>query len=83
LEGRATWRQADVRGVLLADVVPEEVPGEEEGQVLLSLHYQAGMRVSPSRVRLEKAVGTHDNVPFVRLRSREPVGRVLITWEGR
>jgi hypothetical protein len=83
LGGRATWVSADDRGILLSDVVPEPVPGEEEGQVLLSLHYQAGMRVSPSRVRLEKAVGTHDNVPFVRLRLKEPAGRVLITWEGR
>lgn len=83
LGGRATWRSADERGILLADVTPEAVPGEEEGQVVLSLHYQAGMRVSPSRVRLEKAVSTHDNVPFVRLRMKESVGCVLITWESR
>jgi hypothetical protein len=83
LAGKAEWRGADVRGILLADLVPERVAGEEEGQVLLSLHYQAGMRVSPSRVRLEKAVDSHDNVPFVRLRMREPVGRVLISWGGR
>jgi hypothetical protein len=83
LAGRAEWRSADARGILLADLVPEKVPGEEEGQVLLSLHYQAGMRVSPARVRLEKAVDSHDNVPFVRLRMKDPVGRVLITWESR
>ena len=83
LAGQAEWRLADARGILLADLVPEKVAGEEEGQVLLSLHYQAGMRVSPGACRLEKAVDTHDNVPFVRLRMKEPVGRVLITWESR
>jgi hypothetical protein len=83
LAGKATWRSADVRGILIADAVPEAVAGESEGQVLLSLHYQSGMRVSPSRVRIEKAVDPQDNVPFVRLRMKEPVGRILITWESR
>lgn len=83
LAGAARWLSADTRGVLLADVVGEAVPGEEERQVVLSLHYQAGMRVRPGRVRLERAVDCHDAIPFVRLRLREPVGRVLISWEGR
>jgi hypothetical protein len=82
LAGAVRWRSADARGILLADAVPQPVPGEE-GQVVLSLHYQAGMRVRPARVRLERAVDSQDSIPFVRLRLTEPAGRVLITWEGR
>src|SRR5262249_35974155 len=83
LTGSVRWRQADSRGILLADAVPEKTEGEGEGQILLSLHYQEGMRVSPSRVKLEKAPDAQDSIGFVRLRMSEPVGRILITWEGR
>jgi hypothetical protein len=83
LVGEVRWRAADARKILLADAAPRPVAGEKEGQVVLSLHYQAGMRVSPARVRLEQAVDSHDTIPFVRLRMTEPVGRIMITWEGR
>ena len=33
--------------------------------------------------RLEQAVDSQDTIPFVRLRMSEPVGRILITWDGR
>ena len=83
LKGAATWKSADAQGILLADVVPQAVPGEAAGQVVLSLHYQAGMRVRPGRIRIEKAYDPQDAIPFVRLRADEPVGRVFITWDGR
>jgi hypothetical protein len=84
LTGSVTWRSADLRGILLADCVPAPPgPGETEGQIVLSLHYQEGMRIRPSRVKLEKAVDSQDNIPFVRLRMREPVGTILITWDSR
>jgi hypothetical protein len=84
LAGSVRWRSADVRGILLSDAVPARPgPGESEGQVVLSLHYQAGMRVRPSRVRLEQAVDSQDAIPFVRLRMSEPVGTILITWDSR
>ena len=67
----------------LALATPQPVANESDGQVVLSLHYQAGMRVRPARVRLEQAVDSQDTIPFVRLRMSEPVGRILITWEGR
>jgi hypothetical protein len=79
--GSVAWRSADARRILLADAVPEQ--SGEDGQIVLSLHYQAGMRVSPSRVRLEQAVDPQDTIPFVRLRMSEPVGRIMITWDGR
>jgi hypothetical protein len=83
LVGSATWYSADERGILLGNAVPDRQPGDGEGQIVLSLHYQAGMRVRPGRVRIEPAVDSHDTIPFVRLRLQEPVGRILITWEGR
>lgn len=82
LTGHVEVRAADSRGILLADARPVREQGEE-GTIDLSLHYQSGMRVSPSRVTIEKAETTHDNIPFVRLRMNGPVGRILITWEGR
>jgi hypothetical protein len=78
-----TWCSADARGILLADAKPRQGGEGEDGQIDLCLHYQAGMRVRPARVRLEQAVDPQDNIPFVRLRMSEPVGRILITWEGR
>jgi hypothetical protein len=81
LTGSVCWRSADARRILLADAVPAQQG--EDGQIVLSLHYQAGMRVSPSRVRLEQAVDSQDTIPFVRLRMSERVGRIMITWDGR
>jgi hypothetical protein len=81
LVGSARLISADSRGVMLADARPVPVNGESEGQVLLSLHYQAGMRVRPARVRLERAMDCQDPIPFVRLRLKEPAGRIYITWD--
>jgi hypothetical protein len=85
LTGSVSWRSADSRRILLADARPEPSGDREaeEGAVVLSLHYQAGMRVSPGRVRLEQAVDPQDAIPFVRLRMSEPVGRIIITWDNR
>jgi hypothetical protein len=83
LSGSVCWRSADAQRILLSNAVPERIGRDGEGQIVLSLHYQAGMRVTPARVRLERAYGPEDAIPFVRLRVSEPVGRVMITWEGR
>jgi hypothetical protein len=83
LSGSVKWVSADARGILLADAVPSRVGSESEGQVVLSLHHQAGMRVRPARVTIERAVDPQDAIPFVRLRMSGPVGRIFITWEGR
>src|SRR5262249_57483618 len=48
LRGQARLIAADWRHIILADVVPED------GKVVLSLHYQACLRGSPSRVQIEK-----------------------------
>jgi hypothetical protein len=76
LKGQARWLGADSRRIALADVVPED------GQVVLSLHYQPGLQVSPSRVQIERELDPHDPIPFVRLRLPGPVARVTLTWAG-
>jgi hypothetical protein len=82
LRGAAQWLAADAHRVVLADVVPQR-SGLGDGQVWLSLHYHAGMRVAPGRVRLERVELVGDSIPFVRLRVSEPVPRVTITWDRR
>jgi hypothetical protein len=79
LYGRARWLTADAEHIVLADVVPRREDGR--GTVVLSLHYHAGMRASPSRVRVERADDPHDPIPFVRLVVPDPVARVTLTWD--
>jgi hypothetical protein len=91
LSGSVRWLSADTQRIVLGDVVPPPDGPDNHGkkQVLLSLHYQAGMRVAPSRVlldscpmeRLDSAPG--DSRPFVRLWVEEPVTRVTIIWDKR
>jgi hypothetical protein len=77
LIGKAQWVKADVDGIVLNDVVPDQ------GRVVLSMHYQAGLRASPGRVRVEPEIDSHDPIPLVRLVVEEPVARVTLTWERR
>jgi hypothetical protein len=83
LKGQAELVHADFHHITLADVVPDK-----HGIVEISLHYQSGMRASPSRVHLEpatdpKAEERNDPIPFIRLRVSSPVARVTLTWEER
>jgi hypothetical protein len=75
LKGEARLVHADSRHMSFADVVPED------GRVVLSFHYQPGMRASPSRVQIEREPDPGDDIPFVRLRVNGPVARVTLTWE--
>jgi hypothetical protein len=82
--GTARWVGADVQRIVLDDVMPQRIAASDgRGQVVLSLHYQAGMRVAPSRVHLERAEELQDAIPFVRLVVSDPVRRVTITWDKR
>jgi hypothetical protein len=76
LKGRATWLEADCDHVALGEVVPED------GKVVLSLHYQAGMRALPARVQVEREIDPYDPIPLVRLRVPAPATRVTLTWEN-
>jgi hypothetical protein len=76
LKGRGQWVLADATRIALADVVPED------GEIILSLHAQSRMRVSPSYVQFEKFVDLQDPIPFVRLRTPGPVARISIIWDN-
>jgi hypothetical protein len=77
LTGSAEWLHADPQRIVLGDVTPER------GRVVLSLHYQSGLRVTPGRVRIEPELDRDDPIPFVRLLLDEPVARVTVTWSRR
>jgi hypothetical protein len=77
LSGQAQWLQADAERIVLAQVTPKQ------GKVVLSLHYQPGLRASPSRVRIEPEYDPRDPTPFVRLVVEEPVALVTLTWDRR
>jgi hypothetical protein len=75
LKGQARFLDADGRHIALADVIPED------GRIVLSMHYQAGLRVSPNRVLIEREPDPCDPIPFVRLRMPGPVSRLTLTWQ--
>lgn len=77
LKGHARLTAADARQITLTDVVPED------GEVVLSLHYQSGMQASPSRVRIERQEDAFDPIDFIRLAVPAPVARVTLSWDGR
>ena len=74
LKGRARWLHADSGHVALADV------SGEDGKVVLSLHYQAGLRASPSWVKIEREPDPLAPIPFVRLLVPTPVARITLRW---
>jgi hypothetical protein len=86
LKGSVGGMSADSRRIVLSEVTPEMTP--EGGVVELSLRYQTGLRVFPSRVHLDVPKETPENDPvvtlrFVRLRLDEFVPRVTLTWDRR
>ena len=56
---------------------------DDKGRVILSLHYQTGMRVSPGRIRLEQEPNSPDEIPLIRLLLDAPASRVTLTWDKR
>ncbi len=77
MKGKATLVHADWHHITLANVVPDN------GIVVLSLHYQAGMLASPSRVQIEREPSGQDPIGFIRLRVAAPVARITLAWGNR
>ena len=77
LSGKAEWVSARVNQVVLRMVEPDE-----NGTVVLCLHYLKGLRASPGRVKIERAELQATNfTSMVRLRMDAPVARLTLTWE--
>lgn len=74
--GQARVVEMSVGKMTLADVVPDK------GTVVLSLHYQKGLRTRPSRVKVERELDSRDPIPLLRLRLDEPVSRLEIEWHN-
>jgi hypothetical protein len=77
LKGSAVWHSAEPDRITLTNVVPDD------GTVVLSLHYHSSLRVSPSRVWLEREPDAADPIPFVRLRLPAPASLVTISTGER
>jgi hypothetical protein len=75
LKGSGQWVLADTQRIALADLMPEN------GEIILSMHYQSNMRVSPGYVQIEHSLDLNDPIPFIRLRLPGPVSRLSIVWE--
>lgn len=75
LKGRAAVQRADSEYIILRDVTPVD------GEVVLSWHYQHGLRASPGRVQVERAPSGDDPIGFVRLRLANAAVRVTLTWQ--
>jgi hypothetical protein len=91
LKGKARWLGTELSRVRLADVVPED------GEVVLSLHYQAGLVASPARVKVEPTSGAredgqdgqvgvgvvlqYEDIPFIRLKVSSPVAHLTLVWQ--
>ncbi len=76
LKGTGKWELADSQRVAVKDIVPEN------GELILSMHYQSNMRVSPGYVQIERDIAIDDPIPFIRLRVPGPVARVSIVWDN-
>jgi hypothetical protein len=75
LKGEADFLESDGHSIILGNVVPHN------GEVIISLHYQASMRASPGRVQVERAKTGDDPIGFVRLRLVVPAARVTLSWD--
>ena len=76
IKGQGQWIQADWQRIAMAEVIPEN------GEVVLSMHYQSKMRVAPSFVQIEPNIDLNDPIPMIRLRIPGPVARLLIVWDN-
>jgi hypothetical protein len=76
LKGRARLLDANARHITLGEVVPDE-----DGVVVLSFHWQEGLRVAPGRVHIEREACGHDPIGFIRLKMASPVSRLTLSWQ--
>jgi hypothetical protein len=75
LKGRAELLRADSDRIALGNVVPDK------GVVVLSIHYQSGLRVFPNRIKIERELDPLDPIPLIRLRVPGPTTCVTLTWD--
>ena len=74
LKGKARVVQCDSQRIALADVEPDD------GELVLSLHYQEGFHFSPATVHADRVIDAHDPIPLLRLHIPGPMLRLTLTW---
>jgi hypothetical protein len=79
LSGQVGQLSATCERIVLEDVQPDP-----QGAVVLSCHWLAGLRTSPSYVRVERAPDPRGQgaVDFIRLQMPGPVPRLSLTWDN-
>jgi hypothetical protein len=75
MKGRAEVVEMDTTHIALANVVPEG------GEVVLNLHYIAGLRATPSRVQVDAEPSGQDPIGFIRLKMTDETQRLTLTWD--
>jgi len=76
LRGQAELVSMDSQHIVLMGVVPTA-----DGEVVLKLHYFAGLRCAPNRVQVEREPCFHDPIGFIRLKMTATVPGLTLTWE--
>ncbi len=76
--GSANVIRLDRQKIILSDVVPDPATGT----LVLSLHHQPGIRVTPSVVRVERDPDPFDPIPMIKLLVPGPTSRIVLTWEN-
>ena len=56
---------------------------EDGDEVVLSLHYQAGLQASPARIQIEREPDPFDPIPLLRLKVPAPTPLITLTWDDR
>lgn len=74
IKGKARLIQADARRIVLAEVEPDD------GELVLSFHYQDGFQITPCPGRAERVMDAHDPIPLLRLKLPGPYLRLTLTW---
>jgi hypothetical protein len=75
LAGSASIERCDRHKVVLTDVVPNE-----NGEVILSMHYHPETRIAPSAIHVEGAKDLFDAIPMIKIVVPGPLPRVVLTW---
>jgi hypothetical protein len=75
VRGEAKIVAMSSKHIVLTDVVPTD------GEVVLNLHYVAGLKATPSRVSIERLQCGHDPIGFIRLKMASPVPVLTIAWD--
>ncbi|QVL29891.1 hypothetical protein KIH39_13530 [Telmatocola sphagniphila] len=76
LKGKGKLIEATWKRIELSDVQPED------GEVILSMHYQQGWVLSPQVGEVERQLDAEDPIPFIRLWLSSPVPHLVLEWRG-